>query len=129
MPIQNVKVIDITANEAKIRSGKLYGSGGEVDNHKKLKEYIYNHPESIGVKDFKRRHMEYILLSGDRLDVYFELNNGAQIAVEIKSISSSDALKSPAGLKVASTPPRISIPHLISPIPFIMAEELSPTLV
>ena len=84
-------VIDITANEAKIRSGKLYGSGGEGDNHKKLKEYIYNHPESIGVNDFKRRHMEYILLSGDRLDVYFELNNGVQIAVEIKSISSSDA--------------------------------------
>ena len=83
--------VDIAANEAKIRSGKLYGSGGEGENHKKLKEYIYNHPESIGIKDLKSRHMEYILLSGDRLDVYFELNNGSRIAIEVKSVSSSDA--------------------------------------
>ena len=35
--------------------------------------------------------MEHILLSGDRLDVYFELNDGSKIAVEIKPSSSPDA--------------------------------------
>lgn len=84
-------IIDTTASEAIIRSGKPYGSGGEGENHKKLKEYVYNHPEALGIKDIKEKKMEHILLSGDRLDVYFELNNGSQIAIEIKSSTSPDA--------------------------------------
>ena len=35
--------------------------------------------------------MEHILLSGDRLDVYFELTDGSKIAVEIKPSTSTDA--------------------------------------
>ena len=84
-------VIEIAEDEEAIRSGMFYGTGGEGENHKKLKEYIYNHPETIGVHDFKMRKMEYILLSGDRLDVYFELNDGSKIAVEIKPSTSPDA--------------------------------------
>ena len=84
-------VIDINASEYAIRSGKFIGYGGEGDNHKKLKEFVYYHPESVKIKDFKERKMEHILLSGDRLDVFFELNNSSKVAVEIKSSSSSDA--------------------------------------
>lgn len=84
-------VINTTVNETVIRSGKFYGSGGEGENHKRLKEYIYNHPKAIGIKNIKEREMEHILLSGDRLDVYFELNDGSKIAVEIKPSSSPDA--------------------------------------
>ena len=84
-------IIDTTANENVIRSGKFFGSGGEGENHKKLKEYVYNHPESIGIKDIKQRDMEHILLSGDRLDVYFELVDGTKVAVEIKPSTSPDA--------------------------------------
>jgi hypothetical protein len=84
-------VIDTTASETAIRSGKFYGGGGEGPDHKKLKEYIYNHPEVIGIKDIKKRDMEHILLSGDRLDVYFELADGSKVAVEIKPSTSPDA--------------------------------------
>ena len=35
--------------------------------------------------------MEHILLSGDRLDVFFELDDGQKIAVEIKPSTSPDA--------------------------------------
>jgi len=83
--------IDTTASETVIRLGKFFGSGGEGENHKILKEYVYNHPEVIGKKDIKKRDMEHILLSGDRLDVYFELVDGSKVAVEIKPSTSPDA--------------------------------------
>lgn len=84
-------VIDVEASESIIRSGNFIRNGGEGDNHKKLKEYIYHNPKTVGIKDFKERKMEHILLSGDRLDVFFEMNNGSKVAVEIKSSTSSDA--------------------------------------
>ena len=84
-------VIATAANETAIRSGKFYGGGGEGPDHKKLKEHIYNYPEAIGIEDIKKRDLEHILLSGDRLDVYFELTDGSKVAVEIKPSISPDA--------------------------------------
>lgn len=87
----NPSVIDIETSVKALRSGKFYGIGGEGENHKKLKEYIYNHPEILDIKGIKVKKMEHILLSGDRLDVYFELNNNSKVAVEIKPSTSPDA--------------------------------------
>lgn len=84
-------IIDTTSSESAIRSGKFYGSGGEGPAHKKLKEYIYNHPETLGIKNVMKRDIEHILLSGDRLDVYFEMGDGSKVAVEIKPSTSDDA--------------------------------------
>lgn len=70
-----------------IRSGG-FGFGGESEAHKHLKEYIASHPKSIGLKSKAPGENEYILLSGDRLDVYFPLQH---LAVEVKSSISSDA--------------------------------------
>lgn len=84
-------MIDTSSSEATIRSGKFFGPGGEGKYHKELKEYIYNHPERIGIHNIKKKEKERILLSGDRLDVYFELDNGTKIAVEIKPFTSPDA--------------------------------------
>ena len=83
--------INSTKDEAIIRSGKHYGAG-EGEKHKALKEYICAHPQSVGVQNAKPdgRKNEYILLSGDRLDVYFETEAGDKIAVEVKSIISPD---------------------------------------
>lgn len=81
----------ITDSERTIRSGKLYVSHGEGKEHKKLKEYIYNHPEALGIKNVRDKSMERILLSGDRLDIYFALNDGSQIAVEVKPQTSPEA--------------------------------------
>jgi hypothetical protein len=83
--------IDTAVSETAIRSGKFYGLGGEGEHHKQLKEYIYSHPETLGIKDVKERDMEHILLSGDRLDVFFVLNDGSKIAIEIKPSTSPDA--------------------------------------
>lgn len=83
-------IIDIKESEELIRSGAFL-KGGEGEEHKKLKEYIYNHPEKLGIKRVVHKEMEHILLSGDRLDVYFELKNGSKIAVEVKPATSPDA--------------------------------------
>lgn len=83
-------VVNSEKDEKIIRSGKYYGSGGEGPQHKALKEYIFEHPESIGVRSVVKRDKEFVLLSGDRLDVYFEQNDGTRIAVEVKSKISPD---------------------------------------
>ena len=62
--------------------------GGESDEHRQLKEYVAAHPEIVGLKKGEQGCMEYTLLSGDRLDVFFKDSN---VAVEIKSEISSDA--------------------------------------
>lgn len=89
----DAKAVKICAedNEALIRSGLSFGYGGEGDAHKELKEYIYNNPSIVGIDEFAERRMEHILLSADRLDVWFKLSDGSSIAVEVKSSKSSDA--------------------------------------
>ncbi len=67
-----------------------YGSGGEGKEHRAIKEYICNHPESIDIKNVNKAETEYNLPSGDRLDVYFEQKDGTRIAVEVKPSTSPD---------------------------------------
>lgn len=69
----------------KIKAGGK--SGGESQYHKNLKGFICNHPNIIGLKEecVTKRETEHLLLSGDKLDVYFETNDGSKIAVEVKS--------------------------------------------
>ena len=81
---------NLDKNERTIRKGK-FGFGGEGEYHLQLKEFIYNNPQYIGISDYVERDMEHILLSGDRLDVWFKLADGTEIAIEIKSKISSDA--------------------------------------
>ena len=64
--------------------------GGEGEEHKILKEYICQHPESINYKDVDFAETEHILPSGDRLDVYFELSDGTHVALEVKPSISPD---------------------------------------
>ena len=67
-----------------------HGYGGEGKEHKALKEYIAKHPESIGVKNVLVSKTEYDLLSGDRLDVYFECKKKKHVAVEVKPSTSPE---------------------------------------
>lgn len=67
-----------------------YGSG-EGEEHKKLKEYVCAHPEAIGATNVVFNKTEHLLPSGDKLDVYFELEDGTRLAVEVKSSISNDA--------------------------------------
>lgn len=68
--------------------------GGEGTEHKTLKEYICQHPESLGLENVVFAETEHVLPSGDRLDVYFELANNTHIAIEVKpSISPEQDIK------------------------------------
>ena len=69
-----------------IRSGKIHGFRGEGSEHKTLQEYIASHPKLVGAKE--NGITEHILLSGDRLDVWFP---SSRIAVEVKPSISPDA--------------------------------------
>ena len=84
--LEPVKII--TEEELQSRTSKMGGSSGEGKDHKKLKQYILEHPESIGLKDVVYKTDEFVLPSGDRIDVYFVRKNGDWVAVEVKQKSS-----------------------------------------
>ena len=58
--------------------------GGEGEEHKTLKQLIAKDPQKVGFKNVVFAENEHSLLSGDSLDVYFELKNGNRVAVEVK---------------------------------------------
>ncbi len=74
----------------KLREKSHDGYGkGEGAEHKAIKEYIANHPESICIKKkVVYKETEHGLPSGDQLDVYFEFRNGNRMAVEVKPSTS-----------------------------------------
>ncbi|WP_456098622.1 hypothetical protein [Prevotella jejuni] len=67
-----------------------YG-GGEGVEHKNLREYIFEHPESINYNNIVFKETEYILPSGDRLDVYFEFEDRKHVAIEVKPSTSPES--------------------------------------
>lgn len=87
VPFTEVEIANIMTSSCK------YG-GGEGVEHKALKDYIYDNPEAIGIKNVVNRQKEYSLPSGDKVDVYFWLSDGSHVAVEVKpSISNDDDIK------------------------------------
>ena len=78
------------ADIKKLREKSHVGYGkGEGPEHKAIKEFIANHPESIGIKKkVTFKETEHGLPSGDQLDVYFEYRNGNRMAVEVKPTTS-----------------------------------------
>ena len=77
----------ITEQELEVVS--VHGGGGEGKEHKAIKEYVYKHPESLGITGVIRKETEHPLPSGDRLDVYFETSD-SRYAIEVKPSTSSD---------------------------------------
>ena len=78
------------ADVKKLKEKTYVGYGkGEGSEHKAIKEFIAEHPESIGIKKkvvFKKT--EYPLPSGDQLDVYLKFRNGNRMAIEVKPSTS-----------------------------------------
>lgn len=86
-----LKPATIISNEKLLKiKNACSGTGGEGPEHKALKEYIAKHPEKIGIKGVKDTKIEYELLSGDRLDVYFECSRRKHYAIEVKPKSSPE---------------------------------------
>lgn len=76
---------------SKVREGiSHYGKGGEGEAHKALKERIKADPIPLGIDGVVIAETEHTLLSGDRVDVYFETDSEI-FAIEVKShISNED---------------------------------------
>ncbi len=115
-------LISFTPDEIASIKSSTYGGAGEGTEHKDLKEFIYNNPETLGLENVSSAQMEYILPSGDRLDVYFELKDGGKVAVEVKSSISDDSdiirgifqcVKYEAVIKALSSVETGSIPKVI----------------
>ena len=75
--------------EQELEAISVHGSGGEGKEHKAIKEFVYNNPESLGINGVIRKETEYPLPSGDRLDVYFETSD-CRYAIEVKPSTSPD---------------------------------------
>lgn len=87
-----LKIRKPTRSEVDGRSedGKNYGGPAESDEHKKLKQWVANNAEQIGIKkSFGIGEPELSLLSGDTIDVLFSDGN-EYVAVEVKSCRSND---------------------------------------
>lgn len=73
-----------------IESTTHQGKGGESVAHKRLKKYIADHPEIVGLKkSLGPGETEIELPSGDTPDVLFQ-NSKSRIAVEVKSRKSNE---------------------------------------
>jgi len=72
------------------RSAASGRDGGESEHHKQLKEYVASHPNIIGLPTSVAHVVnEYVLPSGDELDVLFR-EGDEWIGVEVKSHISGD---------------------------------------
>jgi len=60
--------------------------GGEGDEHRNLKELVAEHPERIGLPKKAKPDVEHQFLSGDRVDVKFDLPDGTAAVVEVETI-------------------------------------------
>ena len=62
---------------------------GEGEDHRRLKEYVANNPALVDLDQTGRGNTEYTILSGDRLDVFFDLPDQL-VWVEVKAKHSPD---------------------------------------
>lgn len=76
----------------KLKDESFVGYGkGEGPEHKAIKDYVFENPQSVGIKrKVAYRKKEQKLRSGDQIDVYFEFRNGDRLAVEVKPSTSPD---------------------------------------
>lgn len=88
----DLKPAQTSITEVELQSivNKMGGQGGEGEEHKRLKKFILEHPDYIGLTKIESCTDEFFLPSGDRIDAYFIRKNGDRIAVEVKPSKSPD---------------------------------------
>jgi hypothetical protein len=85
---------DPASRKKKKKKAKSYGKNwkgrGESEEHKRLKEYMKEHPELVGLpKNAAPGVIEYEFNSADRSDVLFKLKNN-WISLEVKASNAND---------------------------------------
>lgn len=83
--------VEISEQDLKER-GRIYSrvlarqaSGGEGDAHRKLKEHVAHHPETIGLPSSPKGQTEHMFISGDCCDVLFRYGKNQYAIAEIKN--------------------------------------------
>lgn len=66
-------------------SARCRGGGGEGDAHKALKERVASNPTLLGLPQSAIPTLEYPFVSGDQVDIKFDLPDGRQAIVEIET--------------------------------------------
>ena len=64
---------------------RKYGVGGEGFEHRRLKHWVIEHPESVVRGPILRSHEEYVFDSGDRADIIFDLPGNRHCVIEIET--------------------------------------------
>jgi len=64
---------------------RKYGSGGEGEEHKMLKERVANNPNIIGLTNVQEAEIEHSFISGDSADILFRINHDHYVVVEIET--------------------------------------------
>jgi len=91
-----LKELDMTPLEPTVESlderGRTYseylertGDVGEGEDHRRLKEFVAEHPEAIGLEPESAAQREYLFVAGDRADIVFGIGPDAWTVVEIKN--------------------------------------------
>lgn len=70
----------------KVIVNRKYGSGGEGEGHRKLKEWIAENPTELGLANIKEIIKEYGFVSGDAADIVFELDGNKWVIVEVETL-------------------------------------------
>ena len=70
-----------------VAQARKYGLGGEGQDHRRLKEWLRQHPEDIGITDAIHATAEYVLPSGDCADLVFQRRDGGWCVVAIETVA------------------------------------------
>ena len=73
------------SRKKRIAVKRKYGGGGEGDNHRELKEWVAENPNLIGLSNVTKHELEHVFISGDAVDILFELSDGNDVVVEIET--------------------------------------------
>lgn len=91
LELESVSISKSVTQEVFNSTSSGMSGGGEGEEHKKLKEHVKEHPESVGIKlRSLKAETEIGLPSGDFIDVCFK-NNRYWIGVEVKSKASDES--------------------------------------
>jgi hypothetical protein len=71
---------------ARVSQLNKYGPGGEGPDHLRLKNWVSEHPESLGLTSSAKPDVEHQYLSGDRVDILFSLGKNRFTTVEIETL-------------------------------------------
>ncbi|MCP4374186.1 MAG: hypothetical protein GY797_39695 [Deltaproteobacteria bacterium] len=67
--------------------GRKYGSGGEGQDHKKLKLWLSQNPHKLGLKNVVDVEIEHKFLSGDAVDIVFTHSKNRYTVVEVETVN------------------------------------------